>query len=426
MERDARDMNAIIRDPALAPQGLQKIEWAKSHMPILAVLEERFRRERPFKGLRISMSIHLEAKTARLALLFLAGGAEVSATGCNTLSTQDDVAAGLSSRGVNVFAWHAATDEEYHEHLLATLSCKPHLMLDDGGDLTQILCDERPDLAQYLIGGGEETTTGVMRLRSRARDGSLRFPMVSVNDAKMKCFFDNRYGTGQSVWDGIDRTTNLVVAGKTVVVAGYGWCGKGVSMRAKGLGAKVVVTEVDPVRAVEAVMDGFLVMPMAEAVKIGDLFVTVTGCKDVITPAHIPRMKDGAVLCNAGHFNVEVAVAKLKKEATRIEDVRENIEALTFDLPEGSKKTVYLLAEGKLVNLAAGDGHPAEIMDISFALQALSMDYIVQNKGKLENAVHPVPGAIDARVAVLKLQTLGLSMDQLSQEQAAYIQSANG
>jgi adenosylhomocysteinase len=419
-------MHSIIRDAALAPPGLQKIEWAKNHMPILAVLEERFAEEQPFRGLRIAMSIHLEAKTARLALLFKAGGAEVFATGCNTLSTQDDVAAGLSSLGVAVFAWHGATDEEYRAHLLQTLSCKPHLILDDGGDLTQILSDERPDLAENLIGGGEETTTGVMRLRARAREGSLRFPMISVNDAKMKCFFDNRYGTGQSVWDGIDRTTNLVVAGKTVVVAGYGWCGKGVSMRARGLGAKVVVTEVDPVRAVEAVMDGFTVMPMKDAVKTGDLFITVTGCKDVITPSHIADMREGAVLCNAGHFNVEVAVAKLKKEATRIVDVRSNIEALTFDLPDGNQRTIYLLAEGKLVNLAAGDGHPAEIMDISFALQSLSMEYLVQNRGKLENAVHPVPDAIDSLVAALKLQTLGLSVDRLTEEQAAYIQSANG
>ncbi len=419
-------MSSIIRNAALAPQGLQKIEWAKNHMPILAVLEERFTKELPFRGLKIAMSIHLEAKTARLALLFKAGGAEVFATGCNTLSTQDDVAAGLASLGVNVFAWHAATDAEYHGHLLQTLSCKPHLILDDGGDLTQILCDERPDLAEHLIGGGEETTTGVMRLRARAKDGSLRFPMISVNDAKMKCFFDNRYGTGQSVWDGIDRTTNLVVAGKTVVVAGYGWCGKGVSMRAKGLGAKVVVTEVDPVRAVEAVMDGFAVMPMKDAVKAGDLFITVTGCKDVVTPEHIADIREGAVLCNAGHFNVEVAVAKLKKEATRIVDVRNNIEALTFDLPDGRQKTVYLLAEGKLVNLAAGDGHPAEIMDISFALQSLSMEYLTQNRGKLKPAVYTVPDAIDTRVAALKLRTLGLSIDRLTEDQAAYIQSANG
>jgi adenosylhomocysteinase len=419
-------MNAIIRNAALAPSGIQKIEWVKRHMPILDVLEKRFIRERPFHGLRIAMSIHLEAKTARLALLLKAGGAEVFATGCNTLSTQDDVAAGLAALGASVFAWHGAIDAEYHAHLLQTLSCKPHLILDDGGDLTQILCDERPDFAERLIGGGEETTTGVMRLRARAADGSLRFPMMNVNDAKMKYLFDNRYGTGQSVWDGIDRTTNLVVAGKTVVVAGYGWCGKGVSMRAKGLGAKVVVTEVDPVRAVEAVMDGFRVMPMAEAVTIGDLFITVTGCKDIVTPEHIAAIKEGAVLCNAGHFNVEVAVAKLKKQATRITDVRNNIEALTFDLPGGGEKTVYLLAEGKLVNLAAGDGHPAEIIDISFALQSLSMEYIVQNKGRLPIAVYPVPDFIDAAVAALKLQTLGVSIDQLTPEQAEYIRSANG
>ncbi len=415
-----------IKNAALAPQGLLKIEWAKRHMPILMLLEERFRKEQPFQGLRIAMSIHLEAKTARLALLFQAGGAEVFATGCNTLSTQDDVAAALAAQGVSVFAWHAATDAEYHTHLLQTLACKPHLILDDGGDLTQILCDEQPELAEFLLGGGEETTTGVMRLRARAADGSLRFPMISVNDAKMKSFFDNRYGTGQSVWDGINRTTNLVVAGKTVVVAGYGWCGKGVSMRAKGLGAQVVITEVDPVRAVEAVMDGFTVLPMAEAVKVGDLFITVTGCKDIVTPAHIPAIKEGAVLCNAGHFNVEVAVAKLKRAAARIEDVRANIQALTFKLPDGGQKTVYLLADGKLVNLAAGDGHPAEIMDISFALQALSMEYILQNRGKLAHTAHPVPEKIDSLVASLKLQTLGLAIDQLTPEQAEYLRSSDG
>ena len=419
-------MNSIVRDTALASSGNQKIEWAKGHMPILYELERRFVKEKPFRGLKISMSIHLEAKTARLALLFKAGGAEVSATGCNTLSTQDDVAAGLASQGVSVFAWHAATDAEYHDHLIRTLSCKPDLVLDDGGDLTQILCDERPDLAANLFGGGEETTTGVMRLRARAAAGTLGFPMVSVNDAKMKSLFDNRYGTGQSVWDGIDRTTNLVVAGKTVVVAGYGWCGKGVSMRAKGLGAQVVITEVDPVKAVEAVMDGFTVLPMKEAVKTGDIFITVTGCKDIVTPEHIADIKEGAVLCNAGHFNVEVAVKKLKKEATRIEDVRKNIEALVFDLPDGGTKTVYLLAEGKLVNLAAGDGHPAEIMDISFALQALSMEHIVKNHENLKPGVYPVPDEIDTSVAALKLKTLGIAIDQLSPEQAAYIQSANG
>ncbi len=419
-------MQSVIRDAALAPQGLQKIEWVKHHMPLLKELEARFVKEQPFRGLKIAMSVHMEAKTARLALLFKAGGAQVHATGCNTLSTQDDVAAGLAAQGVSVFAWHAATDAEYHEHLLKTLSLNPHLVLDDGGDLTQILCDERPDLAKDLLGGGEETTTGVMRLRARAESGTLGFPMVSVNDAKMKSFFDNRYGTGQSVWDGIDRTTNLVVAGKTVVVAGYGWCGKGVSMRAKGLGAKVVITEVDPVKAVEAVMDGFTVLPMDRAVEVGDIFVTVTGCKDIITPAHIRTIKEGAVLCNAGHFNVEVAVAKLKKEATRIEDVRKNIEALLFDLPDGNTKTVYLLAEGKLVNLAAGDGHPAEIMDISFALQALCMEYIAKHHSELTPGVYPVPEDIDQAVAALKLKTLGVEIDQLTPEQAAYIHSENG
>ncbi len=410
---------SIIRDIALAPQGAKKIEWVRRHMPLLDALEKRFAEEKPFEGLDLTMSIHLEAKTARAALLFKAGGARVRATGCNPLSTQDDVAAALSEMGVEVFAWHGATPEEYHAHLIEALSSAPSLILDDGGDLTQILCDERPDLAKNLFGGGEETTTGVMRLRARAAAGGLHFPMFCVNDAKMKYLFDNRYGTGQSVWDGILRTTNLVVASKTVVVAGYGWCGKGVALRAKGLGARVVVCEVDPVRAVEAAMDGCDVMPMDEAAKVGDLFITVTGCKDVVTTEHLQNLKDGAILCNAGHFDVEVAVSAMRKAAVRRYEARNNIEALELE----NGRTVYILAEGRLVNLAAGDGHPAEIMDISFSLQALSAEYVAKNRSSLKPGVYEVPKEIDEAVARMKLQAMGLGIDCLSDAQQAYIRS---
>ena len=410
---------SIVRDKGLAPEGAKKIEWVRRHMPLLSALEERFLKEKPFDGLDLTMSIHLEAKTARAALLFKAGGARVRATGCNPLSTQDDVAAALSEMGVEVFAWHGATPEEYHAHLIEALSSAPSLILDDGGDLTQILSDERPDLAKNLFGGGEETTTGVMRLRARKAAGKLNFPMFCVNDAKMKYLFDNRYGTGQSVWDGILRTTNLVVASKTVVVAGYGWCGKGVALRAKGLGARVVVCEVDPVRAVEAAMDGCDVMPMDEAVKLGDLFITVTGCEDVIRAEHLNALKDGAILCNAGHFDVEVAVAAMRKASVKRYEARHNIEAL--ELADG--RTVYILAEGRLVNLAAGDGHPAEIMDISFALQALSAEYVVKHRASLKPGVYEVPPEIDEMVARMKLTAMGLSIDTLTETQREYIRS---
>ncbi len=414
-------MTSIVRDPALAQAGLTKIEWARRHMPVVGLIEKRFIEEKPFQGLRVAMSIHLEAKTARTALLLKNGGAEVYATGCNPLSTQDDVAAGLASQGVTVNAWYGATDAEYHEHLLRTLSCKPHIIIDDGGDLTQILCDERPDLAECLIGGGEETTTGVMRLRARAEEGNLRFPMIAVNDAQMKFLFDNRYGTGQSVWDGIMRTTNLIVAGKDVVVAGYGWCGKGVAMRAKGMGARVIVCEVNPIKAVEAAMDGFSVMKMDDAAKIGDLFITVTGCKDVITMRHIRTMKEGAVLSNAGHFDVEVAVAEMRRAATRVFEARHNIEGFEFE----NGHTVYLIAEGRLVNLAAGDGHPAEIMDMSFALQSLTAEYMAKHGKAMENKAYDLPEEIDRAVAEMKLSAMHLAIDALTPEQEKYIYSAN-
>ncbi|NLG25809.1 MAG: adenosylhomocysteinase [Clostridiales bacterium] len=399
-----------------AATGRAKIEWAAAHMPLLHQLEARYRDEKPFAGLRVAMSIHLEAKTARLALLLREGGAQVHATGSNPLSTQDDVAAALAQQGVAVCARHGATADEYRRDLIETLSCRPHIVIDDGGDLVELL-HEHPALAENVIGGCEETTTGVIRLKARSRAGQLRFPMVCVNDARMKYLFDNRYGTGQSVWDAIMRTTNLIVAGKTVVVAGYGWCGKGVALRAASLGAQVVVCEVDPVKAIEAVMDGHSAMSMDDAAKAGDLFVTVTGCQGVITHRHMLMMKPGAILCNAGHFNVEVAVDELAEKAASRRPARANIEEYTLE----NGNVVYLLAEGRLVNLAAGDGHPAEIMDISFALQALSAEYVARQGKALSPGAHEVPPALDAQVAAMKLSSLGLSIDRLTDAQISYL-----
>ena len=408
---------SIIRDISLAPSGENKIEWVRRNCPLLRSLEADFSKSRPFEGKRIALSIHLEAKTAYLCKVLAAGGAEMYVTGSNPLSTQDDVAAALVKAGLNVYAWHAATDEEYLSHIRETLSHHANIVIDDGGDLVHMLHTELQDELQYVIGGCEETTTGIVRLIAMNNEGKLRFPMVKVNNADCKHLFDNRYGTGQSVWDGINRTTNLIVAGKTVVVAGYGWCGKGVAMRAKGLGAKVIVTEVDPVRAIEAHMDGFEVMPMDDAAALGDIFVTVTGCSGVITREHFLKMKDGAILSNAGHFDVEVDMAGLHALAQSHYEARHNIEG--YVLPNG--KTVFVLAEGRLVNIAAGDGHPAEIMDMSFAIQALSAKYLADNRGKLSPGVVPVPAEIDGAVARKKLSTLGIVIDALTEEQKKYL-----
>ena len=410
-------MDSVIRDIDLAPQGIQKIDWVEKHMPVLSGIAKQFREEQPFAGLKVVVSVHLEAKTAYLAQVIHEGGGEVYATGSNPLSTQDNVCAGLASRGVTVLATHGCTLEEYHDFQCKALSVKPDVIIDDGGDMVHILHEEHPEWAVNLRGGCEETTTGIIRLRNRAKAGQLRFPMFNINDADCKHLFDNRYGTGQSVWDGVMRTTNLVVAGTTVVVAGYGWCGKGVAMRAKGLGAKVVVTEVDPVKAIEAVMDGFTVLPMAEAAKVGDWFVTVTGCDGVIRPEHMLEMKEGAILCNAGHFDVEVDVAGLRALAKESREVRHNIEG--FLLPNG--KTIYLLAEGRLVNLAAGDGHPAEIMDMSFALQAECARRMAECGRDMKPDLYSVPVDIDKAVATRKLTALGVSIDVLSEEQKAYL-----
>lgn len=406
-----------IKDIDLAPSGELKIKWVERNMPVLRGIGEDFRRTKPFAGLRVALSVHLEAKTAYLCRVMEMGGAEMYVTGSNPLSTQDDVAAALAAGGMQVFARYGCDMEEYESCLCSVLEAAPNIIIDDGGDLVHLMHTKYTKLIPKVIGGCEETTTGIHRLKAMDRAGELRFPMVMVNEADCKHMFDNRYGTGQSVWDGIMRTTNLIVAGKYVVVSGYGWCGKGVSLRAKGLGAKVIVTETDPVRALEAVMDGYEVMPMREAAKIGDMFVTVTGCSGIITTEHFETMKDGAILTNAGHFDVEVDMAGLEKLAVEKYDARHNIQG--YVLPNG--KTLFTIAEGRLVNLAAGDGHPAEIMDMSFAIQALSAEYLAANRSSLKPGVIPVPRELDEAVARRKLSSMGVEIDSLSREQADYL-----
>ena len=412
---------SMIRDISLADEGLQRIYWVEKFMPALNTLREEFVKEQIFKGKTIVMSIHLEAKTAYLALTLKAAGANVICTGSNPLSTQDPIAAGLVKSGITVYAWHACTEEEYFMFLNKALDHMPDIIIDDGGDLVHLLHTTRKECQKNLIGGSEETTTGVYRLKILEKENKLEFPMIAVNDSYCKYLFDNRYGTGQSAWDGIIRSTNLTVTGKTAVIAGYGWCGKGVAMRAKGLGAKVIVTEVDPIKAMEAVMDGFKVMSMAQAASEGDIFVTVTGCDDVITKEHFLAMKDGAICCNAGHFDCEVNVAQLKELAVSEKPARQNIQE--YDLPDGRK--VYIIAEGRLVNLAAGDGHPAEIMDMSFAIQALSAKYLADNRmvlaRDLGDMLHCVPESIDREVAFRKLKDWGITIDTLTPAQHKYL-----
>ncbi len=406
-----------IKDISLAPSGEQKIDWVKRNCPLLRTLEGEFAARKPFAGLRIALSVHLEAKTAYLCRVLAAGGAEMYVTGSNPLSTQDDVAAALAEGGLEVFATYGCTEEEYAENIREVLRHDCNIIIDDGSDLVHTLHTEFPEKLRHVLGGCEETTTGIIRLKAMAEKGTLAFPMILVNDADCKHLFDNRYGTGQSVWDGINRTTNLIVAGKTVVVAGYGWCGKGVAMRAKGLGAKVIVTEVDPVKAIEAVMDGFEVMRMNDAARIGDFFVTVTGCSEVITERDFNVMKDGAILCNAGHFNVEVDVEGLERAAVEKREMRKNI--CGYRMSNG--RWLYLLAEGRLVNLAAGDGHPAEIMDMSFAIQALSAEYLARKSGEISEKLVKVPAEIDRRVALMELEFMGKSIDTLTESQKAYL-----
>jgi adenosylhomocysteinase len=388
-------------------------------MPILRSIKAEFEKTKPFAGLKVALSVHLEAKTAYLCKVLAAGGAEMYITGSNPLSTQDDVAAALAKEELNVYAWYNCTDEEYKRHISKVIEAAPNIIIDDGGDLVTLIHSEYPHLLDNVIGGCEETTTGIIRLLAMNREGKLKFPMALVNDADCKHLFDNRYGTGQSVWDGINRTTNLIVAGKNAVIAGYGWCGKGVAMRAKGLGASVIVTEIDPIKAMEAVMDGFKVMPMNEAAKIGDFFCTVTGCNHVITEDDFYNMKNGAICCNAGHFDIEVDVAGLKAIAVEEKLARNNIQG--YKLKNGN--WIYVIAEGRLVNLAAGDGHPAEIMDMSFAIQALSALYIVNNKDKLTDKVIPVPREVDMEVAKRQLGFWGVEIDTLTPEQDKYLNS---
>ncbi len=408
---------SIVKDPSLAPSGRKKIEWVRSFMPALTEIEKKFEKEKPFQGLRIAVSVHLEAKTANLGLVLAKGGAEVYLTGCNPLSTQDDVAAAVAEMGIETFGIKGVSAEEYEELLVKTLACHPHLVVDDGGDLINLLGGRCREYADQLIGGCEETTTGILRLKAREREGVLPCPMMAVNDAKAKHYYDNKYGTGQSVWTAIMDTTNLIVAGKTVVIAGYGWCGKGTAMRAKGMGANVIVTEIDPFKALDATMDGFQIMPMDEAAKYGDIFVTVTGCKDVIVPRHFEVMKDNVILCNAGHFDCEVDVASLAKMAVKQETRRNNI--VGYELADG--RTLNVLGDGRLVNMACGMGHPAEIMDMSFSVQALSLNWMVQHKNELLTKVYNVPESIDNEIGRYKLAAMNLSIDKLTPEQEAYL-----
>lgn len=410
-------MGSEIRDINLAESGERKIEWVKRNCDLLRTLEKEFSESKPFAGKKVTLSVHLEAKTAYLCLVLAAGGAEMYVTGSNPLSTQDDVAAALVKAGLEVHAWYNATPEEYETHIRHVLEAEPNIIIDDGGDLVNMMHTEFADLIPQVIGGCEETTTGIIRLETMNRAGKLQFPMVRVNNAQCKHFFDNRYGTGQSVWDGINRTTNLIVAGKTVVVAGYGWCGKGTAMRAKGLGAQVIVTEIDPVKAIEAVMDGFDVMPMKEAAKYGDFFVTVTGCDKVIDEEDFMEMKDGAILCNAGHFDCEINMARLREIAVSSKEMRKNI--MGYELSNGN--TLCVLGEGRLVNLACGDGHPAEIMDMSFAIQALSAKYLVEKGDTLTEKLIDVPEEVDRDVAIRKLNFLGKEIDVLTPEQEKYL-----
>lgn len=408
--------NSSLRDIKLAPQGQAKLSWVQNYMPVLNRIKEEFTREKPFAGLKIAVCLHLEAKTGYLAQVLQAGGAQVTVTASNPLSTQDDVVAALVESGIKAFAWYGATKEEYERHHRHTLEQEPNLIIDDGADLLALLHKDYQNLLPGLLGGCEETTTGLLRLRAMEKAGVLGLPVIAVNDARMKHLFDNRYGTGQSVWEGIMHTTNLVIAGKNVVVAGYGWCGKGVAMRAKGLGARVIVAEIDPVKANEALLDGFQVLPMAKAAVIGDIFVTLTGNCSVIRKEHLAVMPDGAILANAGHFDVEINKKDLYEITVSSRRIKPNIDE--FVKKDGRK--LFLLAEGRLVNLASGNGHPVEIMDLSFAIQAISLDYLQKKNGKLNPGVLPVPEEIDERVARLRLEALGIEIDELTKEQESY------
>lgn len=408
---------STIRDISLAPLGRKRIEWVKDFMPVLSELRERFLIEKPFAGLRVSVCVHLEAKTAYLGLILRDGGAEVSITGSNPLSTKDDICAALAEEGMDVHAFFGATPEEYEEHIRRTVEFHPHILIDDGGEFVSMLTDKHPEYADCVIGGCEETTTGIHRLRARVKDGSLPFPMLAVNDADCKHLFDNRHGTGQSVWDGIMYSTNNMIAGRTVVVAGYGFCSSGIAIRAKGLGANVIVTEVNPFRALEAAMDGFRVMKMDDAAPLGDIFVTATGCRDVITKRHFEKMKNNAMLANAGHFDVEVSKTDLEEMAVEISERKPFITG--YRMPDG--RILNLLADGRLVNIVAGNGHPAEIMDLSFAIQALSARYLALYGRGIKPGLYNVPKEIDDEIIMMKLRAMGLGLDKLTREQEDYL-----
>jgi adenosylhomocysteinase len=409
-----------VKDVALAEKGKRKIEWANQHMPVLQLIRKRFIKEKPLKGVRVSACLHITSETANLAITLRDGGGEVVLCASNPLSTQDDVAACLVKEcAIPTFAIKGEDNATYYAHINAALDHKPQITMDDGADLVTTLVTKRKDLVNDVIGGTEETTTGVIRLRAMAKDGTLKYPIVAVNDALTKHFFDNRYGTGQSSMDGILRATNLLIAGLRVVVAGYGWCGRGVAMRAKGLGADVIVTEINPVRGLEAVMDGYRVMPMAEAAKIGDVFVTVTGNKSILSHEHFENMKDGAVISNSGHFNVEIDIPALEKLSSGKKSVRPFVDE--YAMKDGRR--IYLLGEGRLINLAAAEGHPATVMDMSFANQSLACEYLVKNVGQLQKQVYPVPEAIDRQIAKLKLESMGVQVDKLTPDQEQYLAS---
>ena len=409
-----------VKDLGLASEGVTRITWADRHMPVLAAIRERFEREQPLSGYRVSACLHVTTETANLARTLKAGGADLVLCASNPLSTQDDVAAALVAEyGIPVFAIRGEDDETYYSHISAGVDHRPQLTMDDGADVIGVLHSERREQLSEVLAGTEETTTGVVRLRALERDGKLGFPVIAVNEAKTKHLFDNRYGTGQSTIDGVIRATNILLAGRRIVVAGYGWVGRGVALRARGLGAHVIVTEVDPLHALEAAMDGFEVMPMDRAAEVGDIFITGTGDKEVITRGHIERMKEGAILANTGHFNVEIDLEGLRNLAESVRPARPNVEE--FTLPNGRR--VYLLGEGRLVNLAAAEGHPAAVMDMSFANQALSAEYVVAHASELEPKVYVVPEDIDRTIARLKLETMGIEIDELTEEQTRYLLS---
>jgi len=409
--------NYDIKDPALAQAGRQRIEWAAREMPVIRLIRERFAKEKPLKGIRISGCLHITTETANLALALQEGGANVILCASNPLSTQDDAAAALVDYGIPTNAIKGEDEATYYKHINTALDHKPQLTIDDGADLVTTLHTSRGDLISNVIGGTEETTTGVIRLRSLEKAGKLRYPIIAVNDAQTKYLFDNRYGTGQSTIDGITRATNILWAGKKVVICGYGWCGHGIALRAKGLGSQVIITEVEPVRALEAIMDGYQVMPLMEAAKVGDIFITIAGDKNVIDKGHLQVMKDGAILANSGHFNVEINIPALESLAHSKRRIRPFVDEYTLD----DGRHLYLLGEGRLINLAAAEGHPASVMDMSFANQALCLEYMVRNR--LESGVYPVPEEIDKQVARLKLQSIGISIDSLTPEQQEYLTS---